>query len=64
MRLKQFGDIEIIRSPLIDGWVDAKTDEPIHAVQFETNGPIYMAPKHYDRLLAEITPKDSEDPKK
>jgi hypothetical protein len=54
LRHKRLGDVEVIREPLVDGCVDSKTGEPIHAVQLEGRGPIYMVPKFYDRLKAEI----------
>lgn len=51
--LKKLVGVEIIREPLIDGCVDSKTGEPIHAIQLERGGPIYMVPKYYDLLVAE-----------
>lgn len=41
--------IKIVREPYIHGMKD-KDGEPVHAIRFETNGPIYMDPVWFDKL--------------
>jgi hypothetical protein len=46
--------ITVYREPLLVGCKD-KDGKPIHAVRLEANGPIYVVPEFYDKLIAEVT---------
>lgn len=47
------GAIEIISHWAIKGMTD-KDGNPVHAIRFEENGPVYMDPDWYAKLRAEV----------
>ena len=47
------GAIKVYREPLITGMKD-KDGNPVHAVQIEKDGPVYMCPEYFDKLTIEM----------